>query len=165
MQTTKKVFLAILVLLLIAGTCLGAFYFFKKYFTQSEVSQPTVTTMASTSPEAVIPGFKQDSSMNVPTVFPQDLVVNEDILFPIASFTVTQDSKTQYTFKYQSKNTFSKSVDYFNAYLNSKEWRMIGKPSSTKTSAFLTARNMSGNELIVTINSTNGVVIDITYIQ
>ena len=121
--------------------------------------------MASTSPEAVIPGYKQDTSLKIPNLLPDGLVENDDILFVITSFSVVQNGNNQYTFKYQSKKNVTDLTRYFTTYLTRSKWQMMSKPETSNTSAFMSAKKGDKEKLFITISNLSGVVVDITYIK
>lgn len=166
METSKKILLSIFIVCLVIGGVSGSLYLFKKYSTKKEVAfGPTLTTAASTSPEAVIPGYKQDVSMKIPEALPGGLVSNNDIVFILTSFNVIQDGKHQYTFKYQSKKTIPEATSYFMAYLKGLRWQIMGKPEISQTSAFISARQGANEQVFITMSDLNGTIVDITYIK
>jgi len=165
METTKKIIFSIVIVCLVAGSSTGAFYLFKKYLVKKEVAPELVTTVASTSPEAVIPGYKQDTSMKIPEIFPDGLIPKDDIIFIITSFSVAQEGNSQYTFKYQSKKNITETLKYFNTYLKGSNWQAMYKPEISTTSAVITSRKGENEKLSITISNLGGTVVDVTYIK
>lgn len=100
MGNTKKIFIWIFIIIVVAASVYGGFYVMKLVSQQGSQEMPT--------------GYERDMTKAVPSVIPEGLIVDTDIERVIESFNIRQeDGKTQYTFRYVSNKSYAENVDYY----------------------------------------------------
>lgn len=167
MENTKKALLVFLIVIIIIA--IGGFLFFKKNFVnKTPVTNDSKILNTTTSTNPKIPGYIGDMTNKIPSVFPEGLVIEKDIKVAIESYKVGMSGqKTQYTFRYVSINDLNTNKKFFNNFLKANNWGSVTVTPGTSKTFFSVSALKDKKELLITVNSTvsNGVIVDVTYIE
>jgi uncharacterized protein YxeA len=161
METFKKILLVLLGGIVVVGSTVGGFYFFKQMI--KTVDSP-LTQSANTTPS--VPGYSQDLTNKIPSVFPEGLLVNNNIKNTIESFAVAGE-KTQYTFRYISTGDFDTTKKYFfNKVRNGFKGWYIKTISEGSNAYFISLIGPKKEEMFITVTIVRAdIVVDMTLIK